>query len=88
MADYKLISSKSFLKDLAKLPADVKPKVEKALLELKNSPHSAGNIKKLTNIEAGVFRLRIGDYRLRYDVFENQIHLYIIRHRKDVYKKK
>lgn len=85
---YRLIPSKVFLKDLEKLPSDIRPKVEKALLELKKDPHSPRNIKKLTNVEAGAYRLRIGDFRLRYDVTGNDIQLHIIRHRKDVYRKK
>ncbi len=88
MANYELIPSKSFLKDLAKLPADVKPKVEKVLLELKKDPRSSGNVKKLANINVGIYRMRIGDFRLRYDIREKEIHLHIIRHRKDVYRKK
>lgn len=86
--NHRLVPSKVFLKDLAKLPAEIRPKVEKALLELKENPHSARNIKKLTNVDVGVFRLRIGDFRLRYDVLGDVIHLHIIRHRKDVYKNK
>lgn len=85
---YRLIPSKVFLKDLAKLPSDIRPKVEKALLELKKDPHSTPNIKKLTNVDAGAYRLRIGDFRLRYDLTGNDIQLHIIRHRKDVYRKK
>jgi len=85
---YHLIPSKVFLKDLKKLPADIKPKVEKVLLELKQNPHSGRNIKRLASVDIGVFRLRIGDWRLRYDVVGKEIHLHIIRHRKDVYRKK
>lgn len=85
---YNLIPSKVFLKDLKKLPNEVKPKVEKALLGLKKDPHSGKNIKKLANVDVGSWRLRIGDFRLRYDVIGQDIHLHIIRHRKDVYRKK
>lgn len=85
---YRLIPSKVFLKDLAKLPSDIRPKVEKALLELKKDPHSARNIKKLANVDTGSYRLRIGDFRLRHDIAGDDIKLHIIRHRKDVYRKK
>lgn len=88
MANYKLIPSRSFLKDLAKLPADVKPKVEEALLQLKNDPYKNRSIKKLTNVAVGAYRLRIGDFRLRYDIYGKEVHLHIIRHRKDIYRKK
>jgi len=86
--EYKLIPSKIFLKDLEKLPPNIKPKVDKALLELKIDPHSSPNIKKLRNVEIGQWRLRIGDWRLRYDIAGNKIYLHIIRQRKDVYRKK
>lgn len=85
---YRLVPSKVFLKDLEKLPADLKPKVEKALLDLKENPHSGRNIKKLAAVDVGTWRMRIGDWRLRYDVVGDEIHLHIIRHRKDVYRNK
>lgn len=84
---YRLVPSRTFLKDLEKLPADMKPKVEKALLELKKDPHPTPNIKNLRNVEVGQWRIRIGDWRLRYDVVGSEIHLHVIR-RRDVYKKK
>lgn len=86
--EYRLIPSKIFLKDLEKLPADMKPRVEKALLELKKDPHSTSNIKKLRNVDIGEWRLRVGDWRLRYDVVDDTILLHVIRQRKDVYKNK
>lgn len=85
---YKLIPSKTFLKDLKKIPPESKSKVDKALLELIQDPLSARDLKKLTNVEFGRWRLRIGDYRLRYDIVGQEIRLRIIRHRKDVYRKK
>lgn len=88
MAEYKLVPSKSFLKDLAKLPEDAKSKAAKALMDLKTDPYTGRNVKKLTNFDIGTMRLRIGDYRLRYDIEGFDIHLRIIKHRKDVYRKK
>ena len=85
---YKLVPSKTFLKDLNKIPPEHRSRVNKALMELKKDPFSARDLKKLTNVETGCWRLRIGDYRLRYDIVELEIHLHIIRHRKDIYRKK
>lgn len=85
---YLLVPSKVFLKDLKKLPPDVKPKVEKVLRSLKEDPHSSHNVKKLTSVKTGAFRLRIGDWRLRYDIEGEEIRLHVIRHRKDVYRAK
>ena len=85
---YKLVSSKTFLKDLNKIPPGYRSRVNKALLKLKKDPFSARDLKKLANIEIGCWRLRIGDYRLRYNIVDLEIHLHIIRHRKDIYRKK
>ena len=85
---YKLIPSKTFLKDLKKIPPEHRPRVNKVLLELKKDPFSARDLKKLTNIEISQWRLRIGDYRLRYDIIGLEIHLHIISNRKDIYRKK
>jgi len=85
---YKLVPSKTFLKDLRKIPPESKSRVNKALLELKRDPFSARDLKKLANVEIGRWRLRIGDYRLRYDIVGQEIQLRIIHHRKDAYRKK
>jgi mRNA interferase RelE/StbE len=85
---YKLVASQTFLKDLVKLPFDIKSRVEKTLIELIKDPYSARDLKKLANVELGRWRLRIGDYRLRYDVVEQEIRLRVIRHRKDAYHKR
>lgn len=47
-------------------------------------PNQKGNPKKLKG--HSYFRLRIGDYRVLYEVDETQVKVYGIVHRKDVYK--
>lgn len=85
---YKLVLSKKFFKDTKKLPPEVRHKLEGALQKLKADPYSGTDLKKLTNIDGGQWRLRIGVYRLRYDIQGNEIWLVSFRHRKDVYRKK
>ncbi|MFC2145430.1 type II toxin-antitoxin system RelE/ParE family toxin [Actinomycetota bacterium] len=84
---YKLDPSKSFLKDLKKIPASVRPRIKSNLLDLKKDPHTGKDLKKLTNVKIGRWRLRIGDHRLRYDIIGKDVHLHLIRHRKDIYRK-
>ncbi len=81
------MASKTFLRDLKKLPPEMKPKLRKALLEIKHDPYASRDLKKLANVKLGRWRLKIGVYRLRYDVAGYDIKWRIIRHRKDVYKK-
>ncbi|MBI2454426.1 MAG: type II toxin-antitoxin system RelE/ParE family toxin [Parcubacteria group bacterium] len=44
------------------------------------------NIKKLADVDYGKWRLRLGDYRIRYDVDGSRVILHSIRNRKDAYK--
>lgn len=45
------------------------------------------DITKLTGVKPGMgqWRIRQGDYRLRYDIFHQDVVLYSFRDRKDVY---
>lgn len=81
---YQLVPTKTFLKDLKRVDPKLKKKISKLLDNLLKNPFQG---KKLTAIEIGKWRFRIGDYRIRYDVEGNLIILYTIRHRKDVYKR-
>ncbi|MFV1975864.1 MAG: type II toxin-antitoxin system RelE/ParE family toxin [Candidatus Scalindua sp.] len=44
-----------------------------------------GNVKRLTNTEPE-YRLRVGDYRVLFEVEGEVIVVYRIRHRKDIYR--
>lgn len=45
------------------------------------------HIKKLRNIKRGdgQWRIRHGDYRLRYDIFDEEVVLHSFRHRREAY---
>ena len=45
----------------------------------------AGDVKKLTNFTPE-YRLRVGDYRVLFALEDNEIIVYRVRHRKDVYR--
>jgi len=42
--------------------------------------------RKLHGPRIGRWRWRVGDYRIRYDVGAREVHLHVVRHRKDVYR--
>ena len=85
---FKVVPTKSFLKDLKSVQSKVPPaqskRIYKAIQGLEQNPHQG---KKLVGIQSGVWRIRIGDYRIRYDIEGSTVILHTIRHRKDVYKK-
>ena len=75
---------KSAIKDLKKIDSIIKNKLYSKIPELSKFPDIA-NIKKLTNFEPA-YRLRIGDYRILFDVSKNTIIIGRILHRKESYK--
>jgi len=82
---YQIIPTKTFLKDLEK---KVNPpyarQIEKVIDKLAKNPYQG---IKLTSIKIGQWRIRIGDYRIRYDIEGNKVILLRILHRKDIYRK-
>jgi len=80
---------KSFEKSLDKIKnKSIYPRIEKIILEFENSKSLSEipNIKKLTGFK-NYYRVRIGEYRLGFElVSENTLRFIIIAHRKDIYK--
>ena len=82
---YKIEYAKSVIKDLKKLPKEIKTKaltiVEKILV---NNPHLG---KPLTGPFKGLWKYRVGDYRIIYSIEKAKLIIFVlkIRHRKDVY---
>ena len=75
---------KSAIKDLKKISNPFKSNIHNKILELKNFPDIT-NIKKLTNFEPA-YRLRVGEYRILFDVFDDVIYIARVLHRKESYK--
>jgi mRNA interferase RelE/StbE len=44
-----------------------------------------GDVKKLTNFTPE-YRLRVGNYRVLFEIEDNEIVVYRVRHRKDIYR--
>lgn len=63
--------------------------LDELLASLEEDPYNSSrqhDIKKLTGVKPGrgQWRIRSGDYRLRYDIFGTDV-LYSLRHRKEAY---
>ncbi len=83
---YKLQIKKSAQKELDELPDSDFLKIDKVILSLKEKPYPHPQSRKLKG--ENTRRLRIGSYRIIYDVDEKDkfITIYRVRHRKDVYR--
>lgn len=82
---YKLNFTKRAIKDLGKIPNPFYENIIEELNNLENDPRP-NNSKKL-KIDKG-WSLRVGDYRIIYQIFDKIIEIDIIRvgHRTDIYK--
>jgi len=74
---------KSAIKDLKNISEPFKTNIHQKILELKKFPNIQ-NIKKLTNFEPA-YRLRIGNYRILFDVINDTIFIGRILHRQNSY---
>ena len=72
----------SALDDLDDLPARERAQIIRKIERLQSGLH--GNIKRLREAEA-MYRLRMGDYRILFDVADDVIVIRRIGNRKDVY---
>ncbi len=75
---------KSAIKDLNSIDEPFKTKLHNKILELQNFPNLS-NIKKLTNFEPA-YRLRVGDYRILFDVVNETIIIGRVLHRQNSYE--
>ncbi|MBS1768468.1 MAG: type II toxin-antitoxin system RelE/ParE family toxin [Acidobacteria bacterium] len=88
MATYAIEFVKSARKDFEKLPARIRERIVEALTVLSLNPYSELlKVKKLKGAE--LFRIRLGDYRVVYEVRKKQLVVVVIKvgHRSEVYRK-
>lgn len=75
---------KSALKDFKKIDSSYKERIKEAISNLQYFP-DISQIKKLTNYTPK-YRLRVGNYRILFDVKDNKIIVARILHRKESYR--
>ena len=94
MSNFNISYSTAFSRDAKKLrkkDKKVTEIIETASKILRNDPFNGEqlkNIKKLVDVEKGdgQWRIRFGDYRIRYDVIGKDVALHSIKNRKDIYR--
>lgn len=85
---WKIEYSKSAADEIYQLDGSVKKLIKRAIEDkLMTDPLKYGT--PLRRNLSGLFKLRVGDYRIIYKVFNNEILVLVIGvgHRRDVYKK-
>lgn len=86
MATYRIEWRSAAVRELKRLDRDVVPRVIQAVEDLAGNPFPAG-VRKLRGAER-MYRLRLGDYRIVYEVFHETLCVVIVRvrHRKEAYR--
>jgi mRNA interferase RelE/StbE len=86
MNEYQIKFKSSAAKEFRKLPSKIKERIREAFNQLTENPLPAGVVK--LKGEDRLFRIRIGNYRIVYEI-DDEVKLVLItrvRHRKDVYR--
>ncbi len=68
---------------LARLDAATHRRILEAIDTLKENPYRG---KKVQGVDVGLWRLRVGDYRIRYDIAEDLVFILRIGHRREIYR--
>jgi len=84
---YAIEYSEHAVKQMAKLPKNIKDNIIGKIKKLAISPQNAANVKVLYG-EENLYRLRVGDYRVVYKSENSKLVILVLKvqHRKDVYK--
>jgi mRNA interferase RelE/StbE len=84
---YEIIITKFIQKQLDNLPNNIQERVYDKISQLAEEPRPDG-VVKLKGYD-NQYRIRIGDYRLVYEIQDEQLIVLLVqcKHRRDVYKK-
>jgi mRNA interferase RelE/StbE len=81
---YRLKVERRAFKQLEKLPRADRMRVTEAILALEENPFPPGKKWKRLEGTGGLVRLRVGDYRVLYEVLDDEIHILGAIHRRDL----
>ncbi|PHJ63571.1 RelE/StbE family addiction module toxin [Nostoc linckia z18] len=83
---YKVEILRGALKQLKKIPSELQERIQIKIDDLATEPRPNG-VKKLKEKE-NAYRIRVGDYRVIYDIFDDILVVNVVEvgHRKNIYK--
>ncbi|WP_234708805.1 MULTISPECIES: type II toxin-antitoxin system RelE family toxin [Kamptonema] len=82
LMNYQVEFKPKAIKDLESLPVEVQNRVLTKIELMQNN--LTGDVKRLTNYTPE-YRLRVGDYRVLFEIEEDVLVIYRVKHRKDAY---
>ncbi len=85
-ARFALVMTPAARRDFKRLPAAVQGRIDAQVLPLADNPFPSGS-EKLEGLE-GLYRVRVGDYRVLYmvDTKQHVVTIAKLRHRREAYR--
>ena len=82
---YTVIIERSALRDLKRLPDQIRTRVHEHILAVADNPRPQG-VEKLSGSDCS-YRVRVGDCRILYEIHDEVLHVVVVKigHRRDVY---
>ena len=83
---YSVEFKRSAMRQLKRLPQNIQRRIADAVDRLADNPRPHGYIQMET--DDILYRIRVGDYRIVYEIIDNQLVVLVIRigHRREVYR--
>lgn len=84
---FSVVLKPAAVRDLRKLPTDVRPRVASRIDALAGDPRPAG-VEALQG-EPDLYRIRVGDYRVIYQIENKALVVLVVRigHRREIYRR-
>ncbi|MEW6327828.1 MAG: type II toxin-antitoxin system RelE/ParE family toxin [Thermodesulfobacteriota bacterium] len=82
---YRLVYANRAIKDIQRLEPAVKKRIGRVLLRYEENPLKYA--VRLTESKLGTYRFRIGDYRVIFDLEDDEIVVLRVGHRRDIYRR-
>ncbi len=74
------------IQDLRRLPIDIQRRMIEKLEWYCDQKHPLLFAKKLTDLEIGDYRFRVGDYRAIFRIKEEAVEILRVGHRREIYR--
>ena len=84
---YHITYTPNAIKELKKLPSNIQDRIREAIEELEENPRHRGVEKLTTSSKIQEYRIRVGDYRIKFLIYDDIVTIFVIKigHRKNIY---
>jgi len=81
---YRIIYTRTAARDISRLEWEIRDRVRKATERCAEAPQNYA--RKMINPSIGTYRLRAGDYRIIFDLEDDEMIVLRVGHRREIYK--